>query len=86
MAYRKNITPNPDSDYNSDRVRRARSALCSAYDPYQEGKDALVDLLADLRHYCDSHGWDFADADRVAHDHYLIELAEGRKDSAEVTA
>jgi hypothetical protein len=29
--------------------------------------------LADLRHYCDAHGLDFADCDRRGHDHYTNE-------------
>ena len=39
--------------------------------------DALViDLLANLRHFCDSRDLDFGKLDRVACDHYGTEKAE----------
>ena len=39
--------------------------------------DALViDLLANLRHFCDSRDLDFGKLDRVAYDHYSTEKAE----------
>ena len=41
--------------------------------------DALViDVLANLRHFCDSRHLDFGKLDRTAYDHYLIEKAEER--------
>lgn len=33
----------------------------------------LIDLLTDLRHYCDEHGLCFGDCDRVAYVHYAEE-------------
>ena len=38
----------------------------------------VIDLLANLRHFCDSRGLDFGQLDRTAHDHYLTEKAEER--------
>ena len=41
--------------------------------------DALViDLLANLRHFCDSRDLDFGKLDRTATDHYCAETAEER--------
>jgi hypothetical protein len=39
----------------------------------QDIKDGVTDLLADLRHYCDVHGIDFAKQDKVAYQHYIEE-------------
>ncbi len=39
-------------------------------------EDALGDLLADLMHWSDVRGYDFALALARAEDHYRIELAE----------
>ena len=52
---------------------RAQRAL-EAYDIDAAHEDALRDLLADLRHYCDKHELDFAFHDRVAYRNYLEEL------------
>lgn len=38
--------------------------------------DFVTDLLADLRHYCDAEGVDFANQDRIAYGHYRVELKE----------
>lgn len=40
-----------------------------------ERDDIVADLLADLRHYCDAHGLDFADLDRRAYGNYTAEKA-----------
>ena len=61
---------------NAFRVKAAGSAL--KRHAWQKGEDpedaSLIDVLADLRHYCDAYGLGFADADRLAHQHYLAEL------------
>lgn len=38
----------------------------------------IIDMLADLRHFCDSKSLNFADLDRVAYRLYIREAA-GRK-------
>ena len=38
----------------------------------------VIDVLANLRHFCDSRGLDFGKLDRVAYGHYLTEKAEER--------
>jgi hypothetical protein len=35
--------------------------------------EAITDLLADIRHYCDTYDLDYAELDRVAYGHYLEE-------------
>lgn len=36
----------------------------------------VSDVLADLRHFCDAHGLDFACCDKRARGHYIAELSE----------
>ncbi len=62
---------------NTGRSDAARFALRSYQwaksdwlDPDEEDPDALIDLLADLRHFCDTRGVCYADYDRIACDHY----------------
>lgn len=46
------------------------------------------DLLADLRHFCQRQGLDFANEDRIAYDNYLSEATEDyttRHDRSEKT-
>lgn len=65
---------------NAERAARCRAALTGYNDKYDLVAN-LIDLLADARHWCDAHGRCFGDLDRVAHDHYLAELAAGRRPS-----
>lgn len=57
------------------RARRAQDALNGGN--YHEGSTddptAVVDLLADLRHFCDARGLDFAELDMSAYSHYIKE-------------
>ena len=54
------------------RVRRIQKAMMAGN--YIDDDEVQVrDVLADLRHYCDALDIDFADEDRIAHDHYLAE-------------
>jgi hypothetical protein len=43
---------------------------------WDSGREGLIDLLTDARHWCDRHGEDFAALDRMAYQHYLAELNE----------
>ena len=36
----------------------------------------VSDVLADLRHFCDAHGLDFADCDKRARGYYIADLSE----------
>ncbi len=35
---------------------------------------AVAELLADVRHFCDRHGLDYAERDRTAHGYYIAEV------------
>lgn len=51
----------------------AKRALQAAYGDENDPDTCIVDLLADLRHICDTLRLDFAELDRRAYDHYLLE-------------
>lgn len=69
---------------NSDRTEWAQHAL-NAYSEYKEGayelydlpETVLVDLLADLMHYCTTNGISFEESARTALMHYDAELVDG---------
>jgi hypothetical protein len=67
---------------NEENELRARRIMCAAtaveaYRDNMEDPDQLAaDLLADLRHFCDIHGLDFAALDRQGRAAYLEELEE----------
>lgn len=65
---------------NKDRALWAEAALLNyAVDKeggdelYDDVKTVLTDLLADLRHLCDSHDLCFGDLDKMAYQHYVAE-------------
>jgi hypothetical protein len=57
---------------NRARARRIATILQTT-NMYEPGLTGAIDLLSDLRHYCDSQGLDFGLCDRRAYDHYLAE-------------
>ncbi|MCC6358747.1 MAG: hypothetical protein IT450_08395 [Phycisphaerales bacterium] len=66
----------------TNAVRAKRFArLLRRYNTYDTDPCRLIDLLADARHWCDQHGQSFAHLDRVAHEHYLVELQIERRPS-----
>ena len=50
----------------------------------EDDETALVDLLTDMRHWCDAHGEGFAALDRRAHAHYTAEVVEARSAMAPI--
>jgi hypothetical protein len=44
-----------------------------------DDETAIVDLLSDIRHWCDEHAQAFAALDRRAHQHYTTEVVETLK-------
>ncbi len=61
------------------KMDKAEAALAIFFD--LEGADpgaAVTDVLADLRHFCDRYSLCFGDLDRIAYQHYLVELGEKR--------
>ncbi len=55
---------------NKERASRCKAAL-KTYD--DDLPTALVDFLADARHWCDLNGQSFWELDRWAHRHYVAE-------------
>jgi hypothetical protein len=54
------------------RAALARAAWARGQAPHY-GDEAIIDLLADLRHFCATVGLDFASCDRHAAMHFDIE-------------
>lgn len=61
---------------NKVRARRFAKALHQYQLAEHSLTDCLVDILADARHWCDSHGLSYAEHDDVAYGHYATELSE----------
>jgi len=67
---------------NRERAKRVLSALMDHFEfEKEDAGSAMIDLLANCRHFCDWYGLAHGDLDRVAHSHYLEELAEERHDT-----
>lgn len=62
----------PGTPANRLRADKARKAL-KDYFLGNTNDEAIVDLLADLRHLCARQGRDFDDLNRMAESHYLAE-------------
>jgi hypothetical protein len=73
------------------RVVRVEQAIKAWHVADETGEDvvvgggadepAVVSLLADLRHYCDTHGLDFAKLDRYAYGDYRAQMATDRENA-----
>ena len=63
---------------NATRAHRCAKAIALYGNRDPNPATQLIDLLADIRHWCDRHGEDFARLDRLAYDHYLTELHDER--------
>ena len=69
-----------------DRRRRIEQIASTPFgEQYTDGSGQIVeaealviDVLADLRHFCDGRGLDFGMLDKTAYDHYCTEKAEER--------
>lgn len=57
---------------NTDRTLRCHSVL-TVYNDEDDLPATLIDLLADARHWCNTHGENFAELSRIAYEHYLQE-------------
>lgn len=69
---------------NKDRIRWARKALdkhaeltCSET---EAPETQAIDLLCNLRHWCDAVGVNFDDLNRIAAGHYAAEKQEDQHD------
>ena len=64
----------------TNKQRAARTAkLLRQYNKYDLPESCLIDILADVRHWCDWHGHDFAKLDREAFGHYVAEISEEKE-------
>lgn len=60
----------------------AKRALTAAYQEGIDPKTRIMDLLADLRHICDTLGLRFFDLDHAAQENYTEEIGEDRRTRA----
>lgn len=60
--------------HNTDRAQRAERALNAGYNDV-EAETNVIDLLADLRHYCAFHGVDIDKCLYLAKASYSVEVA-----------
>ena len=63
---------------NARRAMRVEHVLIWCKD-WDTGREGLIDLLTDARHWCDHHGESFAELDRIAYQHYIAEFG-GKED------
>ncbi len=63
---------------NDERAGRVKDILSQMYDEDGADETNLVDLLSDIRHFCDVYAVEFGAADRVAHNHYTCEVVQAR--------
>lgn len=65
-----------NGDTPRERGKSLKAELERLYDEF--GDDCnVIDLLTDVRHLCDVQGWNFAELDRTAYQHYIREIASG---------
>ena len=74
--------PNPMSkaDERIDSVCKALAAATNCdprRDEEEDKKDAMVDLLTNMKHYAEKHGWDFDELVETADKHFEVERQEG---------
>ncbi len=77
LEARAGLIPASDGIENELDLRTARIGdAVRAYARRTEGPDALamIDMLQDLRHYCDTKGLMFDELDSVAYDYYLEDV------------
>ena len=67
---------NTENQIRAERILCAATAVEAYCDNMEEPDQLAADLLADLRHFCDLHGLDFAALDRRGRAAYLEELEE----------
>ena len=58
---------------------KALKVYISAADPNDEIEEHVIDLLADIQHYCDTFGIDFNNCLRIARDHFNTEKKKYEK-------
>jgi hypothetical protein len=56
-----------------------RAAMLGRCDDFPVSNDAVIDLLADLRHFCTARHIDFAMCDRMAQANFNAEISGGQR-------
>jgi hypothetical protein len=77
-----NSSPSSDSLPNAQRIATARSALSPVWargDNPAIADEAVIDLLADLRHFCIARRIDFEACNRIAGTHFEAEINGGQE-------
>src|SRR5438067_3570646 len=62
-------------------VKQSQARADRPIQPIRKREDyqtAIVDLLANVRHFCDAKGIEFHEADDSAHRHYTAEVVQAR--------
>ena len=67
-----------DEITNAERARRCQTALKDYNDEWDIDSN-LIDFLTDARHWSDLEGKDYAQFDRIAYQHYLVECTAKRR-------
>jgi hypothetical protein len=65
---------------NIQRAERLADVL-RRYTTDNTDAGCLTDFLADARHWCDQNQQDYADLDRRAYQHYVVEVVDERRQS-----
>jgi nitrate reductase cytochrome c-type subunit len=78
------MSPNPIPETprpNAQRIGTARSALSAAMrargDDFPVSDDAVISLLADLRHFCVARHISFTACNAIAESHFKAEISGG---------
>jgi hypothetical protein len=66
--------------YKKENITRAQrvNELLGYPKTQGDGEQAVIDLLADIRHWCDEEHAPFAELNRIAHMHYTAEVVQAR--------
>lgn len=77
MPVATKLPPDPE-EQNDDRAKWAETAILAfMVETGTDAGDALSDLLADLMHWCDRKGLDFAAEESRGREHYVAEIYPG---------
>lgn len=66
---------------NRHRVKRIRQTINAHYDVFDNAA-SVIDLLADIRHFCNAKRLEFHTLERIAHSHYAAEHQGSRQEKA----
>lgn len=63
----------PTNRSRTEIIYRTMLVYAQYKDAECDTEELVINLLTDLRHYCDEYGFDLGQLDRIAHQHYLTE-------------